>query len=121
MLSRRDQALIEAAQCWIALNGREGGHVKHGPDVRPASADPSLTSQLAAVTIERGQSAQGCDLSMGGCVQFRQLAEQGVHDAIADTGHGAQLVTQLLPVWDALERVAEFGIEPLEFCCAMRE
>ena len=47
-----NEPLIESFDNWIATNGRQGGHVELGPNLRSAGKDVTRTTLFTTLTIE---------------------------------------------------------------------
>src|SRR5690606_19527339 len=61
-LSRGDEAYVEGLDVGVVPGRRHGGHVERSPDWLPSSMHEATTDPLTALSGERSEACESCDL-----------------------------------------------------------
>src|ERR1019366_265167 len=71
------QALVKSTQCRLMTDCGQGRHIERGTHLRAAAEDRAWAAPRPALTVERCDSRQGCDLASVEATQLGKASKQG--------------------------------------------
>ena len=105
------QTLCENSDQRIESDGGQRGHVEHGADRGPSTADGALALKLSGVVVEGRDADQRRDLPAVGGAQFAELGQEGGAEDCADAGDGLEEFVDGVEVVIGLDQFPDLFVE----------
>src|SRR6476646_7808922 len=115
------QPFVESCDDRVTSTGNQGGHVECCTNSGPATPDYATASEGTAVTVERSDPGQCCNLFTVELPEFGELGQQGTANHRTDCGDASEQVLVFLPDWASTNALIEvlvgtpkFGLQPAD-------
>ena len=114
-LALGQEASSEGTDHGVVLLGTECSHVEATANRGSTAPDGAATSELAAITVERGHAHQGRHLLAIEPPEFGQLGHEGGCRLGSDTRNALEPLVPAPPVVVRLDELDDDPVDPLEF------
>src|SRR5687767_8987623 len=113
-LARGEQPLVELLDGGVVAGGDQGTHVEGDSNRGSTAPHLPLTTPLAGIPVEGGDSHQSREALVGELAQFGQFGEERARQDRADTGNALEERLVLLEGGAPLDGLLEVGIGSLD-------